>query len=66
MSKVYHVVTLISDNDQIEIETSSQYDIYSAQELARFALILMKDQYKMTKEEVDKFDRFKLRRGRKG
>ena len=66
MSKVYHVVTLISDNDQIEIETSAEYDIYSAQELARFALILMKDQYKMTKEEVDKFNRFKLRGGRKG
>ena len=66
MSKVYHVVTLISDNDQIEIETSAEYDIYSAQELARFALILMKNQHKMTKEEVDKFDRFKLRRGRKG
>lgn len=66
MSKVYHVVTLVSDNDQIEIETSSQYDNFSAQELARFALTQLKHQYKMTDEEVSKFNRFKLRRGRKG
>jgi len=65
MLKVYHVVTLVSDNDQIEIETSSQYDNFSAQELARFAYSQLKYTYHMSEEEMNKFDRFKIRRGRK-
>ena len=65
MLKVYHTVTLISENDTIEVETVSDYDNFTAQELARHAKTLLRHKFKMAQEEVDKFTRFKIRKGRK-
>ena len=66
MIQIYHTVTLYSDNDTYEVETVAEYDCYTAQELARHAVTLLRYKYKLPEEEILKIKKFKIRPGRKG